>query len=293
MFWKNEIYGLFVKFADYILEQFDLRFGIPVWSSAYGWTYRIGKSGVYLIKKIQIRQDGFVVDKIVVNGQESYLGALDYVCNLYQEKKWEFQEKIAEKNIRQAKRNKLRIKREQEEFLAIQDKILPGKYNVFHWPDKLNIQKLRQLYMLDARGIQDTVLADEIGLTLYLRCKYGKEDMERMENGIIRCHNCGNEIAGDDDFRQCDCGYQYSYREYRRSYRRNNMPSGSAAKIFIKFIADWDRAKSYQEKMILIDGLLHEFHLCMVSGAKGRTVAMNFIDGTHKKVEGIINELAR
>ena len=52
LFWKNEIYNLFVKFADYILEQYDLRFGIPVWSSAYGWTYRIGKSGVYLITGI-------------------------------------------------------------------------------------------------------------------------------------------------------------------------------------------------------------------------------------------------
>ena len=293
LFWKNEIYGLFVKFADYILEQYDLRFGIPVWSSAHGWTYRIGKSGVYLITGVKIRQDGFVVDEIVVYDQESYLAVLDYVCDLFRQKEREFLEKIVEKNKRQAQRNKIRIKREQEESLAIQAQILPEKYNVFHWPNKLNIQKLKRLYMLDAKGIQDAVLADEIGLTLYLRCKYGKEDMERMENGVIRCHNCGNEIAGDGDFRQCACGYQYSYREYRRSYRRNNMPYGSAAKIFNKFVSDWDRAKSYQEKMILIDGLLHEFHLCMISGARGRTVAMNFIDGTHKRVEGIINELAR
>ena len=293
LFWKNEIYSLFVKFANYIFEQYDLRFGIPVWSSTYGWTYRIGKSGVYLITGIKIGQDEFVVDEIVVYDQETYLAVLDYVGSLFRQKESEVLEKIAEKNRRQAQRNRLRIKREQEESLAIQDKIVPGKYNVFHWPNKLNIQKLKQLYMLDAKGIQDTVLADAIGLTLYLRCKYGKEDMDRMENGVIRCHNCGNEIAGDGDFRQCGCGYQYSYREYRRSYRRNNMPSGSAAKIFIKFIADWDRAKSYQEKMILIDGLLHEFHLCMISGARGRTVAMNFIDGTHKRVEGVINELAR
>lgn len=293
LFWKNEIYSLFIEFAEYILQQYDLRFGIPVWLSVHGWTYRIGKSGVYLITGIQIRQDGFVVNEIVVHDKKSYLLLLDYVRNLYQEKECEFREKIAEKNRRQAQRNKLRIRREREELLAIQDKIFPEKYNVFHWPDKLNIQKLKQLYMLDARGIQDTVLVDEIGLTLYFRCKYGKEDMERMENGIIRCHNCGNEIAGDGDFRQCNCGYQYSYREYRRSYRRNNMPTGSAAKIFTKFIADWERAKNYQEKMILIDMLLHEFHLSVISGTKGRTVAMNFIDGTHQKVEGIIKELAK
>ncbi len=46
LFWKNEIYNLFTEFSEYILNKYDLRFGIPVWSSKYGWTYRIGKSGV-------------------------------------------------------------------------------------------------------------------------------------------------------------------------------------------------------------------------------------------------------
>ena len=44
--------------------------------------------------------------------------------------------------------------------------------------------------------------------------------------------------------------------------------------------------------MILIDKLLHEFHLSLISGAVHRPVAMNFIDGTREKVERIINELA-
>ena len=39
--------------------------------------------------------------------------------------------------------------------------------------------------MLDAKGIQDEVLVEEVDLMLYIRCKYGKEDMERMENAII------------------------------------------------------------------------------------------------------------
>lgn len=47
--------------------------------------------------------------------------------------------------------------------------------------------------------IQDEILVDEIGLTLYLRCLYGKQDMERMEKNIIRCHGGGAELAGGDD----------------------------------------------------------------------------------------------
>ena len=83
-------------------------------------------------------------------------------------------------------------------------------YNVFRWPDKLDIYKLNKLYKLDAQGIHDEVLADEIGLIFYLRCKYGKSDMQLMEKNQIRCHGCNRALDGETDFRQCECGYQYS-----------------------------------------------------------------------------------
>lgn len=292
-FWESGIYDLFVEFSDHIFNQYDLRFGIPVWSSAHGWTYRIGKSGVYIIKGIQIRQDGFVADGILVQDRKRYLTLLEHIHNLYKQKESWFQEKIAEKNRRQTQRNKVRIRREQEELLTIRDRILPEKYNIFHWPSKLDIKKLRRLYRLDAAGIQDSILVDEVGMTLYLRCKLGKEDMERMGQSVIRCHNCGADIAAETDFRQCACGFQYSFREYRRSYRRNNMPTGCAAKIFETFISEWERAKSYSDKIVLIDTLLHEFHRSLISGTVNRPVAMNFMDGTRKEVEKIIDELAR
>jgi len=291
-FWEEDVFALFRNFADDLLKRFDLRFGIPVWSEKNGWKYRIGKSGVYLIRGIQIEKNGFIVDGIGVNDKADYHLLIEHVAEVYEQNKCAFQEKINEKNARQKERNRKRVNRERRELEARKNQIISGKYNVFHWPDKLDVQKLKQLYKLDAMGIQDEMLAEEIGLTLYLRCKYGKEDAERMDNHIIRCHNCGSEIAGEDDFMQCGCGYQYSYREYRRSFRKNNMPTGAAAEIFAKYITDWRTARNYQEKMILIDTLLHEFHQSLISGARGRTVAMNFIDGTHEKVEAVINDLA-
>lgn len=116
---------------------------------------------------------------------------------------------------------------------------------------------------------------------------------EQFVKDSIRCHGCGEELVGIGDFRQCKCGHQYSYKEYRRSYRRNNMPTGAAAKVFQEFIRGWEKAKTYQEKIILIDTLLHEFHLSLVSGATHRPVAMNFIDGSRSRVEQIISNLAR
>lgn len=292
-FWNNDIYSLFKDFAEYLLQKYDLRFGIPLWTEKHGWTYRIGKSGVYLVKGIQISKNGFMIDGIEINTRETYPLLLEHIENIYQENKEKFFKKIAEKNLKQVERNKARITKEKEEFASIQAQIVPDKYNIFNWPKKLDIYKLNKLYMLDAKGIQDEVLADEIGLTLYMRCRYGKEDMKRMENGIIRCHGCNSELGGTIDFRQCSCGRQYSYKEYRRSFRKNNMPSGAATKTFTAFMQKWNMAKNYNEKIVLIDALLHEFHLSLVSGATHRPVAMNFIDGSRSRIDQIINKLAR
>lgn len=49
----------------------------------------------------------------------------------------------------------------------------------------------------------------------------------------------------------------------------------------------------YNEKMLLIDSLIHEFHRSMISGTINRRVAINFMDGTRKNIENILNELAR
>lgn len=71
------------------------------------------------------------------------------------------------------------------------------------------------------------------------------------------------------------------------------MPTGAASKVFEAFMTGWRLEKSYNEKIILIDTLLHEFHLSLISGATHRPVAINFIDGTRSQVENIINDLAR
>ena len=292
LFFSNELANLLHEFSSYLLDKYDLRFGIPTWSEENGWVYRIGKSGVYLFTGLVIEEEQFTLDQISVRDRSSYLLLLEHIHIIYTNEKTSFLQKIAEKNKRQAERNAIRIQKEKEERDLLQEKINRDKFNKFKWPVKLDVQKLRQLYLMDAKGIKDEFLADEIGIILYQRCKYGKEDMELMDRYIIRCHNCNQNIAGNEDFRECNCGFQYSYKEYRRSYRRNNMPSGAAAKVFNEYIQNWERAKDYDSKLLLIDKLLHEFHLSLISGAPHRPVAMNFIDGTREKVEKIINDLA-
>lgn len=291
-YWPQEISNLFHRFSDFIMENYNLRFAIPTWSNEDGWTYRIGRSGIYLFTNMIINSSGFLLDGIKVINQATYQELINYVDQIYHKEKEDFELKIHMKNQKQIQRNKERVEREQREKELLQTRIIPEKYNKFHWPGKLNLTMLRKLYLLDAKGIGNEELADDIGLALLLRCQYGRSDIELMNQNAIRCHHCGKIIYGTTDFRECSCGYQYSYKEYRRSYHRNNMPSGAASKIFNQFVIDWPGAKSYKDKMILIDGLLHEFHLSLVSGTVHRPVAMNFIDGSRQKIEEIITGLS-
>ena len=86
-FWNDNIYCLFRDFVEYLLQKYDLRFGIPLWTEKYGWTYRIGKSGVYLVKGIQIRKNGFIIDGIKINSRKVYPLLLEHIENLYQKNK--------------------------------------------------------------------------------------------------------------------------------------------------------------------------------------------------------------
>lgn len=49
---------------------------------------------------------------------------------------------------------------------------------------------------------------------------------------------------------------------------------------------------TYSEKMRIIDQLVHEFHINLVTGVKGRFVGINLIEGTKKQIEELILSLA-
>ena len=70
------------------------------------------------------------------------------------------------------------------------------------------------------------------------------------------------------------------------------MPFGAAQEIFSKFVNDWEHAKGYSKKMRLIDNLIHEFHMNLNSGVKGRFVGVNLIEGTKTQIADLILDLA-
>ena len=174
----------------------------------------------------------------------------------------------------------------------LKDKIVPEKFNVFRWSPCVPREKLLQLYISDSKGINDMELADEIGYTFYARCNQAIVEKDLMMHNKIKCHNCLEVLNNNGEVITCNCGYQYLFKNYRRSFRTNNMPHGAAIKIFLGFIDKWPVAKTYTSKMIIIDNLVHEFHTNIKSGVKNRPVAINLIRGTNSQVIELINKLA-
>src|SRR5438445_4158500 len=58
------------------------------------------------------------------------------------------------------------------------------------WAPKLRPEKLRRLYELDAQGLADEELIDEVGYTLYSRCESILTVTESFR-GRVPCPGCG------------------------------------------------------------------------------------------------------
>ena len=70
------------------------------------------------------------------------------------------------------------------------------------------------------------------------------------------------------------------------------MPGGRATPIFENFMQKWPGCKDEKSKMLLIDWLVHECHVTLMSGAKGRSVCVNLIEGSLKQISDLIMKLA-
>lgn len=291
-YFRDEVFMLFMQFSDVLSKRYHVGCAPAVFSTRRGWNFRFGRSGVYLLSGVTVANGVFHVGDIAVCDDESCEKAVMLVDSLYPEFKVNHDRIVAEKKARQSSQTKLRIKREKQEIEAMADKIVPEKFNRYRWLPKVTRRDLIRLYEADAKGLTDEELVDEIGFTLYTRCVQGRDTWSDIEAGKLKCHHCENTLNYENGLMQCACGFQYLFRDYMRSFRKENMPSGAATHIFNAFIVDWEKAHSYYQKMQLIDGLIHEFHINLTSGVKGRFVGINLIEGTKKQVGELILTLA-
>lgn len=167
---------------------------------------------------------------------------------------------------------------------------------MIQWAKKVSPDKIRRLYNLDAQGIMDEELIDEVAYTFYERCE-SILTVTEASKGQIKCPECGNLINRDsvdkEQIIKCqNCSWEITWGEYFNSYHQKQLHGGGAVDVFKNFIVKLPLAKTPQEKMILIDSIIHECHKGLKEGEYNRPVAVNLISGKMNETIKLLDDLA-
>jgi hypothetical protein len=155
-------------------------------------------------------------------------------------------------------------------------------------------EKILQLYIKVASGINDEELIDDVAYSFYNRCS----DIIRIYERRFACPLCREELPhphtpGNDLYCK-KCGWQLSWQEFFRTYQGKQLSvNADITDITRKFLNDLPDCKSPQEKMILIDSLIHACHGFVSKGISsyGRPLAVNFIEGNMNQVIAFLENL--
>ena len=294
-FMPDKIRGLFLAFSNEMAEKYKVYNNYPRFEKTTGWTYGYCRNYRIELLSVTINIDYFTVLGVKIKDKLSLSDALEKAGAKYNAGYEERYARLtAVKKAGQIERAKTRLEREKNELAEITANIEPARFNKCKWNEKLPRNKLIRLYQNDAKGLIDEDLLDDVGYTLYARCKQARDTRECLEKGEIICHHCGNvnKAASYAGLIACPCGYYYTYREYRRSCNANNIPGGRATEIFNAFADKWLQCKNEKEKMLLVDWLVHECHVSAMTGGVGRSVCVNLIEGTIAQIRDMLEMLA-
>lgn len=164
------------------------------------------------------------------------------------------------------------------------------------WAERVSPKKIRRLYSLDAQGIMDEELIDDVAYAFYARCE-SILTVTEASSGRIKCPECGNMIQRQgydkEQIIKCqNCLWEIKWDEYYRSYSKKQLHGGGAVDVFKYYMEKLPLAKTPQEKMILIDRVIHECHKGLKEGEFNRPVAVNFISGTMTEIIRLLEDLA-
>jgi predicted RNA-binding Zn-ribbon protein involved in translation (DUF1610 family) len=164
------------------------------------------------------------------------------------------------------------------------------------WAPRVKRHLLGRLYENDAQGIQDEELLNEVGWGLYERCKSFILANEAVR-GRAPCPVCGATILHharpDENLRCPSCGWECSWKSYFQTIQHKQL-SGADKIIaaFQDYIDRYPAARTTQEKMLLIDILIHSWHWNIICSTDTRAAGINLIEGSYHEVIDFLDGLS-
>jgi hypothetical protein len=162
------------------------------------------------------------------------------------------------------------------------------------WAPKVARARIRRLYETDAQGIVDEAQIDDVGWALWQRCD-SILTVTAAHYGRVRCPACQalierlNPRPADERVVCAACGWQISWAAYHQTYRGKQLFGANAVGIFEAFHRDFPQARAANAKMLLIDQLIHAFHVGLTE--LGRPVGANLIEGSLDEVIHFLDAL--
>ena len=174
------------------------------------------------------------------------------------------------------------------------------------WAPKVSLAKIRALYLMDARGLQDEDLIDEVGMSLYWRCQSILE-YTLAHTGWVQCKRCANsgittqierKTRKPSELLKCAvCDWQVRWRVYVAEAEKSggNLHAGNAGAAFQKFVRVYPQCRTGHEKILTIDQLIHEFHWVLVAQDQARQpfkpAGVNLLQGSTSQVKETLFQL--
>ena len=169
-------------------------------------------------------------------------------------------------------------------------KILPS------WSPRVPQHKIRQFYLNDANGIYDDELIDEVGYALLARCESFLIANDAAQGKVI-CPVCSTPVlhtGRSEEVLCCDqCGWEIVWKEYFGTFQHKQLYGAEPVlELFGDFVKRFPSARNIQEKVLLIDTLIHGYHWNQKYGYT-RPVAINLIEGKLSNVITFLDSLTR
>jgi predicted RNA-binding Zn-ribbon protein involved in translation (DUF1610 family) len=146
-----------------------------------------------------------------------------------------------------------------------------------------------RLHTADAELLRDDELVDDVGWRLLARC----QDVLLVTDSKVICPDCGTTFdvpwigQPDDRVSSCPkCGWAITSKQYHRTFEHRDLNGAGAREAFVDYVSRFPRLRTYAEKMMAIDRLVHAVH------KTGGVATRNLFEGRARVVLETLDALA-
>ena len=171
------------------------------------------------------------------------------------------------------------------------------------WSPRVSKWKLRRLYQRVAEGIWDDELIDDVGMTLFMRCRDILRIHRAKSERVVTCPQCDRSGTlslvprpRDRESPICCpiCGWSMTWLAYQRTFKRRQLNPGGAVVYFQTFVDGYPKARTPRGKLLAIDRVIHAFHYSLKDqpDLATRPAGVNLVEGKLTDVAALLDELS-